>query len=279
MKKADSEKELKEEIKTKKATKETEKAPKEDKKETKKVSKKAEKVEEVKEDKKEKAVKKVKTKDESEETKKVTKKSAKKEEKEVAEEESPKKKTKSKKEDATEEVENIVFEGFEEVSEKEEKKTRKTKKKYTNTNVYEEQEKTVTKWDYLKDWLKHSTEKPFRKFIGVIGVLLETFLCFIIKSLLIIVAYSLYFMSYVAKIIIESALAFLLIGIGALAFMIFIRKEINNQTVIPFISLISIFIAAYIFPFISRKILSKKVFELLYGKLDIYLFKLCVNYN
>ena len=128
MKKADSEKELKEEIKTKKATKETEKAPKEDKKETKKVSKKAEKVEEVKEEKKEKAVKKVKTKDESEETKKVTKKSAKKEEKEVAEEESPKKKTKSKKEDATEEVENIVFEGFEEVSEKEEKKTRKTKK-------------------------------------------------------------------------------------------------------------------------------------------------------
>ena len=152
-------------------------------------------------------------------------------------------------------------------------------KKYANTNVYEEKEKTVTKWDYLKDWLKHSTEKPFRKFIGVIGVLLETFLCFIIKSLLIITAYTLYFMSYVARIIIDSALVFLLIGIGALAFMIFIRKDVTTQTITPFISLISIFIAAYIFPFISRKILSKKVFELLYGKLDIYLFKLCVNYN
>ena len=152
MKKADSEKELKEEIKTKKATKETKKAPKEDKTETKKVSKKAEKVEEVKEEKKEKKEKAVKTetkttkkakkevepeevKAEKEETKKVTKKSAKKEEKEikekevVAEDESPKKKRKSKKEKATEEVENIVFEGFEEIPEKEEKKTRKTKKK------------------------------------------------------------------------------------------------------------------------------------------------------
>ena len=155
MKKADSEKELKEEIKTKKATKETKKAPKEDKTETKKVSKKAEKVEEVKEEKKEKAVKtETKTtkkakkevepeevKAEKEETKKVTKKSAKKEEKEikekevVAEDESPKKKRKSKKEEATEEVENIVFEGFEEIPEKEEKKTRKTKKKDEETAV------------------------------------------------------------------------------------------------------------------------------------------------
>ena len=112
MKKADSEKELKEESKKVKSTKETKKAPKEEKveKETKKTTKK---------DKEDVVAEKTE--------KKVSKKSAKVEEvvDEKVTEDLPKKKKTSKKE----EVENIVMEGFEEIPEVEEKKTRKTKSK------------------------------------------------------------------------------------------------------------------------------------------------------
>ena len=127
MKKADSEKELKEESKKVKSTKETKKAPKEEKVE------KTEKVKKAKEEV-------VAVEPEVKEEKKVAKKSAKKEnvddikkEEKTVEvkdevEEAPKKKRASKKvKEEIEEVQNIVMEGFEEIPVVEEKKTRKRK--------------------------------------------------------------------------------------------------------------------------------------------------------
>ena len=42
---------------------------------------------------------------------------------------------------------------------------------------------------YLKEWLKYARVSKFRKVIGVTGVLLESLLCFIIKCLIIVIAY------------------------------------------------------------------------------------------
>ena len=140
MKKADSEKELKEESKKVKSTKETKKAPKEEKVE------KTEKVKKAKEEV-------VAVEPEVKEEKKVAKKSAKKEkvddtkkeEKEAVEvkaetEEAPKKKRASKKvKEEIEEVQNIVMEGFEEIPVVEEKKTRKRKAKEEVEEVVKEE--------------------------------------------------------------------------------------------------------------------------------------------
>ena len=128
MKKADSEKELKEESKKVKSTKETKKAPKEEKVEkTEKVKKAKEEVvavePEVKEEKK--VAKKSAKKEKVDDTKKEEKENV---EVKVETEEAPKKKRASKKvKEETDEVQNIVMEGFEEIPVVEEKKTRKRK--------------------------------------------------------------------------------------------------------------------------------------------------------
>ena len=128
MKKADSEKELKEESKKVKSTKETKKAPKEEK---------VDKTEKVKKAKEEVVAVEPEVKDEKKLAKNSAKKEkvddTKKEEKENVEvkvetEEAPKKKRASKKvKEETDEVQNIVMEGFEEIPVVEEKKTRKRK--------------------------------------------------------------------------------------------------------------------------------------------------------
>ena len=45
------------------------------------------------------------------------------------------------------------------------------------------------------------------------------------------------------------------------------------------IMLIAILISSYVMPFIGSKLLSQKVFDLLYNKIDIYLFKKAVGYK
>ena len=139
MKKADSEKELKEESKKVKSTKETKKAPKEDKVEkTEKVEKETKKVAKAKKVKEE-VVPEVEEKVEKKATKKATKK-------EVVEEvnEEPKKKKTSKKVKEVEtidEVENVVFEGFEDIVEEESKKKKTRAKKEEKVEEVKETEK------------------------------------------------------------------------------------------------------------------------------------------
>ena len=43
----------------------------------------------------------------------------------------------------------------------------------------------VTKWEYLKEYMKFSNDSFLRKIVAFVGVYLETFLCFLIKIILI----------------------------------------------------------------------------------------------
>lgn len=159
---------------------------------------------------------------------------------------------------------------------------RKNTNEGTNNDSYETQK--VTKWDYLKSWIKFGTEKPFRKFFGVIGVLLESFMCWIIKLLLIITALTCNFGSYIIKML----FSFLspIIGIIFIAFLVQcimngFKDTINsnNSLINPIIIFASLFLASILLPIFSNLILSPKVFDILYNKIDVNLFKKCVGYK
>ena len=70
----------------------------------------------------------------------------------------------------------------------EENYNRYTQMKNSNTNNSKEeyQDKTLTKWQYLNEWLKYVKVSPIRKIVGVTGVLLESLLCLLIKYLIIL---------------------------------------------------------------------------------------------
>ena len=55
--------------------------------------------------------------------------------------------------------------------------------------------------------------------------------------------------------------------------------ENHIEIIRAIIILAAIFILSYILPFIGKKLLSEKVFNFLYNKLDIYLFKKAVGYK
>lgn len=152
----------------------------------------------------------------------------------------------------------------------------------TNESVYEETK--VTKWQYLKDWLKYSTVNPFRKLVGLIGVLMESFLCWLIKILLIISAYICTMGSYIIRMIFN-VLAPILGIFAVLIIVMFIsngfKETINDNPsmVTIIIALVLIYILSYLLPFFATKMLSPKVFDILYNKIDINLFKKCVGYK
>ena len=159
--------------------------------------------------------------------------------------------------------------------------------KYTqmknNTNVTDEN-KTVTKWQYLKDWLKNSTYSNFRKAVGVIGVLLESFLCLIIKLLLITFSFICNIAFYFIWTLLTNIYPLLLILLAIFIIMIFtngLSDTIkNNKDIFRIVlAIIIMFFSSFILPKLSKLILSPKVFDILYNKIDINLFKFCVGYN
>lgn len=163
--------------------------------------------------------------------------------------------------------------------------------KYTNKKQYQNannktsdtnKEKSVTKWQYLNDWLKYSKVSNIRKIFGVIGVILESFLCFIIKSLLIIVS----FLFYILSDLIRMSFAYLLpiIGIILALFLLTCMTKgtadtlsLNNPIFKALLIIVLTFISSFILPLIGKILLSKKTFNILYNKIDINLFKICVG--
>ena len=155
-------------------------------------------------------------------------------------------------------------------------------KEYTNNTVYED--KKVTKWQYLKDWLKFSSEKPFRKIVGLTFVILESFMCWIIKIILIITAFICNLGSYM----IRTLFSYLAPIIGLLL-LLFIGQCISggfneaikeNPIIInTFIVLFVLLISCLLLPILSKLILSPKTFDILYNKIDINLFKKAVGYK
>ena len=53
----------------------------------------------------------------------------------------------------------------------------------------------------------------------------------------------------------------------------------NKNVMIPAIITILVYIASFILPLLSKILLSAKTFDILYNKIDINLFKLCVGYK
>ena len=153
---------------------------------------------------------------------------------------------------------------------------------YASHTAYEEARK-VTKWEYFKEYLKYSTDSKFRKFLAVIGVGLETLLCFIIKMLLIFFAIISNFCSYLIMMTF-SLLApvlglLLLIVIGTILTKGFFEALTDSTIIQGALIFGSLYVLMLVLPILSRKIISPKVFDILYNKIDINLFKRCVGYG
>lgn len=159
------------------------------------------------------------------------------------------------------------------------RKANSTQEQTNNTN-----DSMVTKWEYLRDWLKFSTYKPIRKIIGTIGVLFESLLCLIIKLILILLAFICNMGSYM----IRNLFNYLSPVIGIMAFLLVAQfltnglKEVikqNKEILRGIIILLLVYLSSFILPLLSNLILSPKVFNVLYNKIDINLFKKCVGYK
>lgn len=163
-----------------------------------------------------------------------------------------------------------------------------TQNKKENKNDYKENDeyenKTVTKWQYLKDWIKYANINPIRKIIGLLGVMLETILCWLIKVILIITA----FICNLGSDMIKELFSYISPILGILGILLISQVltnglantyEENTLIVNGMLVFVIIFISSYLLPVFSNMILSPKVFDILYNKIDINLFKLCVGYK
>ena len=153
---------------------------------------------------------------------------------------------------------------------------------YEYNQNYEQE--MVTKWQYLYSWLKYAKVKKYRKVLGVLGVLLESLFCFIIKVLLIILSLICNLGSVVILLICNILAPF--IGLVMLIFIVEILTKglfrtisDNNGVFIGIVAYYVIYVVSYILPNISNLILSPRVFDILYNKIDINLFKKCVGYK
>lgn len=171
----------------------------------------------------------------------------------------------------------------------EESYNRYTKKKQANNNTdnYSKEANDnimVTKWQYLKDWLKFAKETQFRKFFGLLGVLIESALCLIIKACLIILA----FLCNLGSVMIRTLFSYLSPVLGLLG-LLFVGQSLSigfKETITQNKGLFNgiivcnlLFILSVLMPVLSDLILSPKVFDILYNKIDIKLFKVCVGYK
>lgn len=154
----------------------------------------------------------------------------------------------------------------------------------TNNTNEEYKDNKVTKWQYLKDWLKYANESFIRKVFGVIGVILESLLCFILKYLIIFIAFISNLGSYMIRLIFTYLAP--IFGILALLFIGMILTngfsktiEENNGAFKTVIILLVVYISSFLLPIFSQKLLSPKTFDILYNKIDISLFKKCVGYK
>lgn len=154
---------------------------------------------------------------------------------------------------------------------------------YKKENYKYQEAKKVTKWEYFKEYLKFSKDSNFRKFLAIMGVGLESFMCFIIKILLISLAYISAFGSYLIMFtfnLMAPILGFLLI-ITVITFLTEgFFETLKDSTILQGIIVFgSLYLLMILLPIFSKKIISPKVFDILYNKIDISLFKKCVGYK
>ncbi len=160
---------------------------------------------------------------------------------------------------------------------------RKTYSK-NNEETSEYEDKKVTKWQYFSDFIKHANIPVHKKILSFIGVMLETLLCFILKCLLILIAYVAFYLSYFIRLLysflspIFGLLGLLLVG---MCFTNGVKETFNdNPGILSAVIVIAlVYVISFILPKLSGIILSAKTFNILYNKIDITLFKKCVGYK
>lgn len=153
----------------------------------------------------------------------------------------------------------------------------------TNYQNYSEPE-MVTKWEYLKDYMKNKNINIFKRVLSYVLVLLESFLCFILKWFVIGLSFLcfvfsdfvLVFFSFFYPILIILIIAFIYLW-SSNGFSVLLNNYFSY--VVGIFILIGTLVLSYVLPVVGRKLLSFKVFNFLYNKLDVYLFKKAVGYK
>ena len=172
----------------------------------------------------------------------------------------------------------------------------KTYEKYTNVKSennsveidpveYEKyEEKFVTKWEYLADYLRASSISLLRRIIGLIFVLLETFLCFILKCFIVLLSLLCFIISRLIIIVFKLLLPiylfiviYLIIGFISKGYEYLFNE--NIMIIYGILIYIFVFVVGILLPIVGKKLISQKVFDLLYNKLDVFLFKKSVGYK
>ena len=144
--------------------------------------------------------------------------------------------------------------------------------KNTYNNNYEE--KTYTKWEYFKLYLKYYKVGLFRKIIGTIGVLLESLLCMILQGINFALAY-----------IIASFGYYIMYGliIIAIALIIILVLKIVSTVNIPINNIFAVIgiIVSIILSISLEKILSILIYKtpVSISKLNMFLFKKSIGYK
>lgn len=166
--------------------------------------------------------------------------------------------------------------------------TQRRKNEQNNSQSNEErrtyEDEKVTKWQYLKTWLKFARVSKLRKVFSVIGVLLESFLCFLLKCLIIITAYISTLGSYFIRTLysmMAPIIGLLLILFVGMCFTNGFKETImdNGSTFNAIIIIAAIYVTSLLLPVLTNILLSPKTFDILYNKIDINLFKICVGYK
>lgn len=156
-------------------------------------------------------------------------------------------------------------------------------KNYTNDN-HKYEDKKVTKWEYLSQWLKYANVSTVRKAFGLIGVIIESTICFFIKVLIIVLAYISNTGSYIIRMLfsyLSPLLGLLLLLLIGQCFTTGFTETIKSNTgaLNMAIIFVTLFILSFLLPLLSNLMLSPKTFYILYNKIDINLFKKCVGYK
>ena len=160
--------------------------------------------------------------------------------------------------------------------------TRRESKSPYNYSGYEN--KTVTKWEYLREYLNSKNIKTVKKIVSLILVSIESFFCFILKWFIIGLAFISFLLSdiimitfyyiYPIIVLLTFFLIYILVSSG-------VNGLINNHLVElkGLIIVIIVYVSSFVLTLIGKKLISQKVFNFLYNKLDIYLFKKAVFYR
>ena len=159
-------------------------------------------------------------------------------------------------------------------------KKNKEDKVYTYNNTYDSKydNKTYTKWEYFKLYLKYYNVSVFRKILATIFVALESIFCTILDLVNYIIALLLAFFGYY--------LAFILIIVGTIFILLVVSKYIivtnlpprtnSEGLIMSFGGIICIATSVFIKDFYI--LLATRV-PVLISKLNLFLFKISIGYK